>query len=355
MTALTLAEYEQQARSRLDAPVWDFIAGGAGQERTLAANTAAFAPPRLRPRVLTGADAQDTRTSILGRTWAAPIGVAPLGYHTLVDPDGEVATARAASRVGVPLVVSTFAGRTLEDIAAATTAPRWLQVYCFRDRAATAALVDRARRAGYEALVLTVDAPQLGRRLRDIRNGFRLPPGVAPANLTGDGFGSPSAHARGAFDTSLDWTVVSWLREQSGLPVLLKGILTGDAACSAVAAGADGIVVSNHGGRQLDGVPATIDVLPDVVAAVAGRCPVLLDGGVRHGSDVLLSLALGADAILVGRPVLYGLAVGGEAGARHVLDILTSELADDMALAGVASVADIGPDLAGVTHLPVPV
>jgi (S)-3,5-dihydroxyphenylglycine transaminase len=347
-TALTLADYERQARARMDPGVWDFIAGGAGEELTLAANTAAFAPLRLRPRVLTGAGVPDTRTTILGRTWAAPIGVAPLGYHTLVDPAGEVATAEAAGAAGLPLVVSTFGGRTLEDIAAATPGPRWLQVYCFRDRAITAALVTRACRAGFEALVLTVDAPRLGRRLRDIRNDFRLPPGVVPANLTGDGFASPSGHALGAFDAELDWAVVSWLRTHSSLPILLKGVLTAADAGRALDAGVDGIIVSNHGGRQLDGVPATLDVLPEVVSAVAGRCPVLLDGGVRRGRDVLLSLALGADAVLVGRPVLYGLAVGGADGVRHVLDILVGELADDMALAGVASPADAGADLAGV-------
>jgi (S)-3,5-dihydroxyphenylglycine transaminase len=344
---LTLADYEMLARVRMEPPVWDFIAGGAGEELTLAANTAAFAPPRLRPRLLTGAGAPDTRTTILGRTWTAPIGIAPLGYHTLADAEGEVATAEAAAATGLPFVVSTFAGRTLEDIVAAGSAPRWLQVYCFRDRSATAALVTRAGRAGFEALVLTVDAPRLGRRLRDIRNDFRLPPGVVPANLTGDGFASPSGHALGAFDAGMDWSVVGWLRELSGLPVLVKGVLTADGARRALDAGADGVVVSNHGGRQLDGVPATLDVLPEVAAATAGRCPVLLDGGVRRGRDVLLSLALGADAVLVGRPVLHGLAVGGAAGVRHVLDILVEELAHDMALAGVASPSDAGPDLAG--------
>lgn len=351
-TALTLADYEELARDRFDRPVWDFIAGGAGQERTLAANTAAFDRLPLRPRVLVGAGPPDTRTTVLGRTWAAPIGVAPLGYHTLAHPDGEVATARAAGEAGLPLVVSTFAGRTLEDVAAATGAPCWLQVYCFQDRDATAGLVQRARRAGYDALVLTVDAPRLGRRLRDVRNDFRLPPAIVPANLTGEGFGSPGAHALGAFDPALDWTVVSWLHAAGGLPVLVKGVLTADAARRAVEAGADGVIVSNHGGRQLDGVPATLDVLPEVVEAVAGRCPVLLDGGVRRGGDVLRCLALGADAVLVGRPALHGLAVDGARGVRHVLRILTEELAVDMALAGVASVADAGPDLVRGAHVP---
>jgi (S)-3,5-dihydroxyphenylglycine transaminase len=344
-TAFTLADYEDLARACLDAGIWDFIAGGAGEERTLAANSAAFEPIRLRPRVLTGVGAPATGTKILGRHWAAPVAIAPMGYHTLVDPAGEVATARAAGSAGIPFVVSTFAGRTFEDIAAAASSPLWFQVYCFRDRAATRRLIERAERAGFEALVLTVDAPRLGRRLRDLRNGFRLPPGIAPANLSGDGFHSPSDHALAEFDPRLDWTVVEWLRSCSTLPVLLKGVMTGADARRAADAGVDGIVVSNHGGRQLDGIAATFEVLPEVVAAVAGRCAVLLDGGVRRGRDVLLCLALGADAVLLGRPVLHGLAVGRESGVEHVLGIVTEELVDVMALAGVASVADAGPDL----------
>ncbi|MFE7561241.1 aminotransferase class I/II-fold pyridoxal phosphate-dependent enzyme [Kitasatospora sp. NPDC057500] len=344
-SALTLADVEEAARGRLDPAVWDFIAGGAGEERTLRANAEAFRKVRLRPRVLAGAGRPDTATRILGRTWSAPVAVAPVAYHTLADPAGETATAEAAGAVGVPLVVSTFAGRSFEDVAAVATAPLWAQVYCFRDREETRRLVERAERAGVEALVLTVDAPHLGRRNRDLRNGFRLPEGIVPANLSGADYSSPSGHAAAEFDPALDWSVVAWLRSVSRLPVLLKGILSAEDARRAVAAGADGIVVSNHGGRQLDGVPATLEVLAEVAGAVAGACPVLLDGGVRRGTDVLAALALGADAVLLGRPVLYGLAAGGREGAERVLRIVVDELVDAMGLAGIGSVAEAGPAL----------
>ncbi|MFF4383419.1 aminotransferase class I/II-fold pyridoxal phosphate-dependent enzyme [Kitasatospora sp. NPDC001547] len=342
---LTPAEYEVLARGRLEPAVWDFLAGGAGEERTLAANLAVFEQVRLRPRVLTGQGAPVTDTRILGRTWSLPFGIAPMAYHTLAHPDGEVATARAAGRLGVPLVVSTFASRTFEDIAGATSAPLWLQVYCFRDRATTRELVRQAEAAGFEALLLTVDAPHLGRRLRDLRNDFRLPDGVVPANLSGGGFSSPGGHARTEFDPALDWSVVEWLRSVSSLPVLVKGVLTAEDARLALAAGVDGIVVSNHGGRQLDGAPATLDVLPQIARAVAGACPLLVDGGVRRGADVLAALALGADAVLLGRPVLHGLAVDGARGVEHLLGLVAEELTEAMALTGTGSVAEAGPEL----------
>ncbi|MER5642229.1 aminotransferase class I/II-fold pyridoxal phosphate-dependent enzyme [Kitasatospora sp. NPDC002227] len=343
----SLKDYEEAARARFGQGSWDFIAGGAGQERTLAANLAAFDRVRLRPRALSGAGVPDTKTTVLGRSWPAPIAVAPMAYHTLADPEGEVATARAAGRAGLPLVVSTFAGRTFESIAEAASAPLWLQVYCFRDRSTTRQLVERAERAGFEALVLTVDAPRLGRRLRDLRNDFRLPDGMVPANLTGGDYASPSAHALTEFDPALDWSVIGWLREISSLPVLVKGVLSAADARAALRAGVDGIVVSNHGGRQLDGAPATLEVLAEVTAAVGGACPVLVDGGIRRGADVLAALALGADAVLLGRPVLHGLAVDGENGAAHLLELITEELVEAMALTGTPSVAEAGPALVG--------
>ena len=345
VTALTLADYARLAQAGLDAGTWDFIDGGAGEERTLAANLKAFDRIRLLPRVLTGIDQPDVATQILGRTWMAPLAIAPMAYHTLAHPDGELATVRAAGVAGIPFIMSTFASRTFEDVAAAARGPVWLQVYCFRDRRLTEQLIERAERASFEALVLTVDAPRLGRRLRDLRNDFRLPPGIEPANLPGGDFSSPDAHALAEFDPSLDWTVVGWLRSVSSLPVLLKGILTAADACRAIEAGVDGIVISNHGGRQLDGVPATVEVLPEIAAAVAGRCPVLVDGGIRHGNDVLASIALGADAILLGRPVLHGLAVDGCRGVAQVLNVITDELTDAMTLTGTGSLADAGPEL----------
>ncbi|MFI6625024.1 aminotransferase class I/II-fold pyridoxal phosphate-dependent enzyme [Streptomyces sp. NPDC050528] len=350
---LTLADYAELAHRRLEPGVWDFVTGGAGDERTLAANSAAFDRVRLRPRVLSGVAQPALGTRILDRTWAAPLAVAPMAYHTLVHSDGEVATAAAAGAAGVPFVVSTFAGRTFEDIAAASTAPLWLQLYCFRDRGLTRGLVERAARAGFEALVLTADAPRLGRRLRDIRNGFRLPTGIEPANLSGSGFASPGDHAREAFDPALDWAVVEWLRSVSPLPVLIKGILTASDARRASEAGAHGVVVSNHGGRQLDGAPATLDVLPEIAAELSGRRTVLLDGGIRRGADVLAALALGADAVLVGRPVLHGLAAAGQDGVADVLGMVTEELADAMVLAGCPSVAGAGPALVSASALPV--
>ncbi|WP_330285442.1 aminotransferase class I/II-fold pyridoxal phosphate-dependent enzyme [Streptomyces sp. NBC_00576] len=345
---LSLGEFASLAQEKLDPSVWDFIEGGAGEERTLAANTAAFDRVRLRPSVLRGASDPRTATRILGRTWDAPLAVAPVAYHTLADPAGELATVRGtAAAARVPVVISTFAGRTFEEIAAEAAVPLWLQVYCMRDRSITRDLIERAANAGFEALVLTADAPHLGRRLRDLRNDFRLPAGTVPANLAGDGFAVPSAHSRTDFDPDLDWSVLDWLRSVSPLPVLVKGILTGIDAVRAAEAGADGIVVSNHGGRQLDGVPATLDVLPEVTAAIDGRLPVLLDGGVRRGQDVLAALALGADAVLLGRPVLHGLAAGGADGVTGVFSVLLEELTDAMSLAGLKTVADIGPALVG--------
>jgi isopentenyl diphosphate isomerase/L-lactate dehydrogenase-like FMN-dependent dehydrogenase len=295
--------------------------------------------------VLRGASRPDTATTILGRTWDAPVAVAPVAYHTLAHPLGEVATVQGtAATASVPVVISTMAGRGIQELASSGH-PLWLQVYCLRDRSMTQSLIERAERSGFEALVLTVDAPHLGRRLRDRRNAFRLPDGIGPANLTGDGFAVPSAHARAGFDPDLDWSVIDWLRSISALPILVKGILTDTDAEAAADAGVDGIVVSNHGGRQLDGVPATLDVLPEIAAAVAGRLPILLDGGVRRGRDVLAALALGADAVLIGRPILHGLAVGAAQGVTDVLTILLDELTDTMSLAGVPTLADITPTL----------
>lgn len=345
LDAVDLADIAVLAELRLAPAVWDFIAGAAGGERTLAANESAFDRLCVVPRVLTGLEKPNAGTRILGRDWSAPLAIAPTAYHTMVDPGGEVSTAEAAGSAGVPFVVSTFAGRTFEDIARSASAPLWLQLYCFRDREVLQRLVDRAERAGFEALVVTVDAPRLGRRRRDIRNAFQLPAGVTAANLSGTDGLSPSEHARAAFDAALDWSLLDRLRSISSLPILLKGVLHPEDARRAVDTGADGIVVSNHGGRQLDGVTATVDALPAVVSAVGRAVPVLVDGGVRRGVDILAALALGADAALVGRPILYGLAAAGRFGAGRVLEILLEDLADAMMLTGTATVADASPQL----------
>jgi (S)-3,5-dihydroxyphenylglycine transaminase len=349
---LTLDDYARLAQAQLPPDVWDFITGGAGDERSLSANRTAFDPIRLFPRILTGAGVAQTDVTLFGRPWAAPIGVAPMAYHTLVHPDGELATVQAAGSLGLPVVLSTFAGRAFKELRPASAAPLWLQVYCFRERDTTRRLVEQAHESGLEALVLTVDTPHLGRRLRDLRNDFRLPPHVHPANLPDTRFSSPAAHAAADMDPALDWSVVEWFRTISTLPLLLKGVLTPGAALRAIDAGVDGVIVSNHGGRQLDSAPATIDVLPAVAAAVAGRIPVLVDGGIRRGGDVLAALALGADAVLVGRPLLHGLAVAGQDGAYQVLDMLRQGLRETMTLAGVGSVADVGHDLVDMNAAP---
>lgn len=352
--ALTLADVAELAAARLDPAVWDFIEGGAGEERTLAANREAFDRTWLRPAALAGARTAGatpgSNAIILGRTWAAPYGVAPMAYHTLVHPDGELATVRAAGAAGIPVAVSTFAGRSFEELAAAATGPLWLQVYCFRDRSITDTLVRRAAAAGFEALVLTVDTPFLGRRLRDVRNMFRLPAGINPVNLPDGDYGTPSTHARTQLDPALDWSEIARLGGVAGLPVLVKGVLTAADAHRAADAGAAGVIVSNHGGRQLDGAPPTLSVLPEVAAAIGGALPVLLDGGVRRGADVLAALAGGADAVLLGRPVLHGLAAGGSAGVGRVLDIVRDELLDAMALCGLPGLGAIGAELVLPLH-----
>jgi 4-hydroxymandelate oxidase len=346
---LDLEALERQARERLDPGAYDYIAGGADAELTLADNLAAWSRLRLRPRVLRDVAAVSTATTVLGTEVATPILVAPTAYHRLAHPDGEAATAAGAAAAGAVYVLSTQATMSIEEVAAAAPGGlRWFQVYVVRDRGWTAELVARAAAAGYRALVLTVDVPMLGNRLRDLRNQFRLPTGMAPAN-TPRQLDDPRAvdvlAQAGQFDPSLTPETIAWLGERSGLPVLVKGVVRGDDAVVCLEAGAAGVVVSNHGGRQLDGVVATADVVAEVVAAVGGRGEVLVDGGVRRGTDVVKALALGARGVLVGRPVLWGLAVGGVAGVRGVLEGLAVELGLAMGLCGAARVADLTPDL----------
>jgi 4-hydroxymandelate oxidase len=348
---LCVEDYRHLARLQLDTHTWDFIEGGAETERTVRANRRAFERVTLRPRVLVDVSHCDTRTELLGAQLATPVGIAPTAYHRLVHPDGEVATARGAGAAGALYVVSIFASRTLEDIAAEATGPLWIQLYWLRRREALAALVERAAAAGCRAVVLTVDAPRLGRRHRDARNGFAIGPGISAANLepaltasahrADAGRSALAVHTAEAVDPSVTWSDLAWLRARSDLPLVLKGVLTAQDAVLAVEHGADAIAVSNHGGRQLDGAPASLDALAEVVDAVGAAYPVLLDGGVRGGTDVFAALALGAHAVLLGRPVLWGLAADGAAGVAGVLDLATEELAHTMALAG-------RPDLASV-------
>jgi len=347
--AVNVADYRRLARRALPGDVWDFIAGGSGDQLTMRANRRAFAGVGLRPRVLVDVSGRTTETTMLGAQVAAPIAIAPMAYHCLADPEGEVATARAAA--GLVTVVSSFASRTIEDVAAAAAGPLWFQLYCFRDRGVMTDLVRRAEATGYRALVLTVDMPMMGRRDADARNGFTLPAEVTPVNLTGAGPGGADGAVAGRpdvaeltrqlLDDGVTWEIVRWLRGITGLPLVLKGILTGEDAARAVELGAAGVIVSNHGGRQLDGAIAALHALPDVLDRVGQDCEVYVDGGVRRGADVLKALALGARAVLVGRPVLWGLAARGEAGVRDVLQIMSNELDLAMGLSGCPTVASI--------------
>jgi isopentenyl diphosphate isomerase/L-lactate dehydrogenase-like FMN-dependent dehydrogenase len=348
---LTLTDYERAAETRLHPPVWDFIAGGAGEDGTVEANRRAFASWRFRPRVATDVSAINTSTDLLGYRWQAPIAIAPTALHELCTPAGELASAAAAAATGLPFVVSMYASRTIEELARTNPlAMLWQQVYLLKDRAVTASFAERAEAAGAGALVVTIDSPWLGRRHRDLRGAFTMPPNVQPRNVVPSmrsepDFSSPAAHAAQTMNPGLTWKDVTWLIGLTSLPVVCKGIQTGEDAIAAREAGAAAVVVSNHGGRQLEGARATLDALPEVVSAVGADFPVLMDGGIRSGRDVLVALALGAAAILVGRPVLHGLTVAGAAGAAGVLSTLVDELVDAMGHCGRPNLASVGPDL----------
>ncbi|MEU7581662.1 4-hydroxyphenylpyruvate dioxygenase [Streptomyces sp. NPDC041068] len=334
-----LDDLEQSAAAQLPAGVWDFIAGGSGRETTLAHNRAALDSVRLIPRVLADVSRPRTATRLLGVEAAMPVAVAPMAYHALVHPQGEPATARAAAAAGVPLVAGMLSSRPLEQIAQAG-GPPLLQLYWLRDRAQLLRLVRRAEEIGCPGLMLTVDVPRMARRLRDLRRRFVLPSHIRPVNLDEDlwpGTGRAATvaeHTDAAFDASLGWPDLEWLRAQTTLPLILKGVLDPADAVRAASAGVDAVVVSNHGGRQLDGAIAAVGALPAVRAAVGDACDVLLDSGIRSGTDVLRALALGATGVLLGRPVLWGLAVGGERGVADVFSLLKQEIEDAMVLAG---------------------
>jgi 4-hydroxymandelate oxidase len=344
---VNLADLRAAARRRLDPAHDDFFAGGAGDERTVRDNEAAFDAYRILPRVLRGVGDRDLRTELFGETVSMPVLVAPTAFHRLAHPDGEVGCARATAAAGTIMVVSMAATTPVETIAAASGAGRapklWFQLYPQPDLAFTESVIQRAEAAGCAALVVTVDSPVFGRRERDLRHGFvDLPAGLCCENMRDPATGEVRPIT---MDAGLDWRRIDWLRATTRLPVVLKGILHPADAALAVEHGVDAVLVSNHGGRQLDGVPASVDALPAVVDAVAGRLPVLLDGGVRRGTDVLTALALGAVAVGVGRPVLWGLAARGETGVRQVLELLRADLDRVMALAGAARPAELTPDL----------
>lgn len=345
----SVLDYEPLARERMTEQAWAYLAGGATDEATLRENCAAFQRLALRARVLQDLAGGNTRLELFGRTFEFPFLLAPVAYHTMFHPEGERATALAASAMGAGLVVSTQAGQPLEEIAQATTAPLWFQLYIQPDRDFTVDLVRRAEAAGYQALAVTVDAPVSGMRNREQRAGFALPPGVEAVNLRGmaqppmyvGAPGEPVLLGGPLLAAAPSWKDLDWLQSITRLPVLVKGVMTAEDARRAVAMGIDGVIVSNHGGRALDGQPATIDVLPEIAEAVGGRVPLLLDGGIRRGADVFKAIALGATAALIGRPYVYGLAAAGAIGVSHVIHILRAELEVTMALTGCRDLAAI--------------
>jgi isopentenyl diphosphate isomerase/L-lactate dehydrogenase-like FMN-dependent dehydrogenase len=341
-----VADFERLAEERLEPGAFGYYAGGAGDELALAANLEAWRTLRLRPRVLVDVSSVSTATTVLGQEVSMPVLVAPTAIQRFAHPDGEPGMARAAAAVGTLMCLSTLATATPFEVAAAAPgAPRWFQLYVFRDRGVTRALVEQAADNGYGALVLTVDAPRLGRRERDLRTGFRVPEEIVVPSMAalGGWAGATPLELLGAIDPSLRWDDLDELRSLVQLPLVLKGIQTAEDAALAVEHGVDGLVVSNHGGRQLDAVAATAELLPEVVDAVGDRAEVYVDGGIRRGSDAVKALALGARAVLVGRPALWGLAHGGEAGARRVLELLRDEVEVALALCGCTSPAAVGP------------
>ncbi|HEU0303148.1 MAG TPA: alpha-hydroxy-acid oxidizing protein [Gaiellaceae bacterium] len=350
-------EWEAMAEEKLDAGAFGYIAGGAGGEATIRANREAFERRRLKPRMLTGNTERDLSVDVLGIRSPAPFLLAPIGVLSIAHPEGELAAARAAAALGIPFCLSTAASSSIEDVAEAMgEAPRWFQLYWINDREIVASLLSRAEGSGFSAVVVTLDTPILGWRPRDLRRAY-LP------FVTGEGCAQfftdpvfltrlarpPKEDVLTAAATmlstfphlALTWEDLAWLRELTELPLLVKGVLTAEDALLAMEAGVDGIVVSNHGGRQVDGAVAALDALVEVRDALGTSATVLMDGGIRHGADVLKALALGADAVLVGRPYAYGLAVGGQEGVEAVLRQLWAETDITMALAGLSSVREL--------------
>ncbi len=344
-------DYANLAPAKMTKVGWEYISGGAADELTLRWNRESYDRIRLKPRILVDVSKIDTRVTLFGQELAFPILLAPTAYHKLSHVDGELATARGAAAANATFILSTSATTSIEDVAAATTKPLWFQLYVQPDREFTRELVRRAETAGYQALVVTVDSPVLGARYRETRSKFALPAGAERANLKGlkTATGSHRATEGSIYSALLDprltWKEIEWLRSITKLPMILKGVLNPDDAERGVDAGAAGIIVSNHGGRNLDTLPATIDALPEVAAKVAGRVPVLVDGGIRRGTDVLKAIALGASATLIGRAYLFGLAVDGAAGVTHVVNILRREFEMAMALTGRTSVRAIDPSV----------
>ncbi len=347
-------DYEAAAREKLPQTAYDYYRSGANDEITLRENHAAYERIQLHPRVLKDISKPDLSTRILGQDIAMPILVAPTAFHRMAHPEGEVATVRAAGEAKTIMIFSTLSNSSFEEVMPEATGPVWFQLYVYKDREATLSLVQRAESQGCKAIAVTVDAQVWGRRERDIKNRFRLPKGLSIKNLmpTGQeqmpkekGESGLAAYVAWQFDPTLSWKDIDWLCARSKIPVLLKGVLHPGDARLAIDHGAAGVIVSNHGARQLDTVPATIDALPAIVEAVDGKIEVLIDGGIRRGTDVFKAIALGAKAVAVGRPIIWGLAVDGQAGAKRILDLLRKDFELTMKLCGCTSIQEITGDL----------
>jgi 4-hydroxymandelate oxidase len=350
---LNVADYARAAVAKLPKDVLGYYEGGALDEITLRENTAGWEKLKLYYRVLADVGPRQLGTTVLGQSISMPICVAPTAFHKLACDEGEVATARAAKKAGTLFILSSLSNTAMEKVFPEAASPRWFQLYVYKDREITRALVQRAEAAGAEAIVLTVDAPGLGTRERDMRNRFRLPEGLRVENLAPLGKGTMpivegsglAAYVRENFKADLGFDDLDWLCGATRLPVVVKGVCRGDDARRAAEHGAKAVVVSNHGGRQLDTAPATCEVLPHVAEAVGDACEVYVDGGIRRGSDVLKAIALGARAVLIGRPILWGLTVNGEGGATEILEILRRELDEAMLLCGCTTLEDIDGSL----------
>jgi L-lactate dehydrogenase (cytochrome) len=381
-TAASVGDLRRIAKRRVPAGVFDYIDGAAEDEITLRRNRAAYQRLEFRPRVLRDVSVVDPSTSILGRRIPFPLVLAPTGFSRIADPQGELAVARSAAREGIPYTLSTLATRSIEEVATAAEGPHWFQVYAWKDRGLVKELIERAQAARYEALMLTVDTAVFGRRERDVRRGFSLPPKIgldtifegiihpgwtwsflradpiAFANVVGRSVGDGSDavtlsdYINAQFDPALSWTVIDWMRSVWNGPIVVKGIQSVEDAVLAVEAGVEAIALSNHGGRQLDGAPPTLELLPAVVEAVGGRIEIICDGGVRRGSDIVKAVALGATCCMAGRAYLYGLAAAGEAGVDFVIRLFEADVRRTMALCGVTTVADLSPEVVRWRQVP---
>lgn len=353
---LNLNEYEELAGALLEKPAYDYYRSGANDEITLTENLEAYKRIQLYPKILVNVEKRDLTTTVLGQEISMPIMIAPTAFHKLACPSGEIATAQAAEKNRTLMVLSSLSNTSPEEVASATSGPLWFQLYIYKDRNLTKSVIQRVEQLGYKALCITVDAPLLGRRERDIRNRFSLPNGLTIATV-GDYLEKAMAQSAknsslnlyftSLLDQSVTWKDVDWIRSISKLPIILKGVHRPDDAIKAVQHGFDGIVVSNHGARQLDTVPGTIDLLPAISEAVDNQLEIFLDGGIRRGTDVIKALALGARAVLIGRPILWGLSVDGSEGASDVLRLIREETDLAMALCGISAVSEATKDLVG--------